>query len=113
LGFPRPEFPFSRPWLYLIAEATLVLSAIFVAWSSVIDTLVIPLPDLEKHRILFGSFYLALAVLGPPVILSILLDRPRAGLSHRFVLFGILIVIVAPVADITIFFFRIITGING
>jgi hypothetical protein len=106
LGFPRPSFAFSVSWFYLIVEAILVLLGIFVTLSSVYDAWVKPIEDLEKQRILLGSSYLALAVLGAPLILSILLERPRAERSYKFVRLGFLIVLVALIAAIAISIFR-------
>jgi hypothetical protein len=112
LGFPRPLFTFSASWFYLIVEAILVLSGIFVTLSSVYDAWVKPLEDLEKQRILLGSSYLAVAVLGAPFILSILLERSRAERSYKFVRLGFVIVLVATIAAIAISFFRQTSGVR-
>ena len=110
VGFPRPLFAFSGSWLYLIAEAVLVLSGISVTLSSVYDAAVKPLEDLEKYRTLLRSSYLALAVLGPPFILSMLLERARAERSYKVLRLAIFIVLVAPIAGIAIIIFRQASG---
>ena len=111
LGFPRPLFAFSGSWLYLIPEAVLVLAGIFVTLSSVYDGVVKPLEDLDKQiRIVLGSSYFALAVLGAPFILSMLLERARAERSYRVLRLGLFIVLVAPIAGIAIIIFRQASG---
>ena len=111
LGFPRPLFALSGSWLYLVAEAVLILSSIFVTLSSVYDAAGKPLEDLEKPiRILLRSSYFALAVLGAPFILSMLLERSRAERSYKVVRLGIFIVLVAPIIGIAIAIFREASG---
>ena len=114
LGTSRPLFAFSRSWLYLIAEAFLVLVGILVTLSSVYDAAVKPpedLKDLDKQiRILLRSSYFGLAVLGAPLIVSMLLERARAERSYRVVRLGIFIVLVAPIVGIAIIIFRQATG---
>lgn len=116
LGFPRELFAFSRSWLYLIAEALVVLLGILLTLSSVYDVSVIPLErllelgfwDLDRQiRFVFRTTYIGLAVIGAPLILSMLLDRACTEWSYKVVRSGIFIVLVAPIIGIAITIFRL------
>lgn len=114
LGFARPLFAFSRSWLYLIAEAFLVVLGTLMTLSFVYDAAVTPLKDVEDFfdkliRIPLRGSYIGLAVLGAPLILSMLLDRARTDWSYKVVRLGIFIVLVLPVVGIAITIFREVT----
>ncbi len=111
LGFPRPLFALSSSWLYLIAEAFLVLVGILATFSFIYDAAVIPLEKLDMHiRSFLTTFYFALAAVGAPLILSMLLERARSERSYRVVRLGIFIVLVAPLVGIAIIIFRQASG---
>jgi len=109
LDFPRPLFSLSAWWVYLIVEAFLVLVGILLALFSVYSVAVDPLRDWEIWRLLKISYF-ALAALGAPLILSMLLERPHAERSCKFVRLGTLIVLIAPVVGIAIIIFRQASG---
>lgn len=111
LGFPRPLFALSSSWLYLIAEALLVLSGISVTLSSLYDAAVKSLEDLDRQsQTHLGNSYFVLAALGAPFILSMLLERARAERSYKVVRLGMFIVLLAPIVLIAIIIFRQASG---
>jgi hypothetical protein len=105
VGIPRPLFVLSRSWLYLIAEGFFVLVGMLVTVNAVYYATVNSIDKLYMKSF-FTLFYIALAALGAPFILSTLFERPRAELSHRIVRWSILIVCVAPLIEIAIIIFR-------
>jgi len=105
VGIPRPLFALSGSRLYLIGEGFFVLVGVLVTVNAVYDAAVNPIDKLfVKH--FFTRFYLALAALGTPFILSMLFERPRAELSFKIVRLSIFIVLVAPFVEIAIIIFR-------
>lgn len=109
LGIPRPLFALSGSRVYLIAEGFLVLLGLLVTVSSVHDAAAKPIDQLYFLPF-FRSFYFALAAVGAPWILSMLLQRTRAELSHKIVRWSILIVLVAPFVEIVIIISRWASG---
>ncbi len=105
VGIPRPLFALSGSRLYLIAEGFFVLVGVLVTVNAVYGAAVNPIDKLHIKSF-FTQFYLALAALGAPFILSMLLERPRAELSYKIVRLSMFILLAAPLVEIVIIIFR-------
>lgn len=112
LGTPRSWFGFSKFRLYLVAEGFFVVIGILLTLMNVYETAVKHIDNVDTQiEIVLRSFYLALAAIGAPVILSLLLKRDHVERSYKFVRLGILIVLIGPIAGIAMIIFRQASGV--